>query len=498
MHASVWREGLELLAAVVGLDRDRRDALGELERGLDRVGDPPADVGLGDQPVDHDLDRVLVGLGQPDRLGQVADLAVDARPREPLARQVAEQLLVLALAAPDDGRQHLEPRALGQLDHLVDDLLGRLAADRAPAVGAVRVADPRVQHAEVVVDLGDGADGGARVPAGGLLVDRDGRREPLDEVDVGLLHLPQELPGVRRQRLHVPPLALGVDRVEGERGLPGAGQAREHDQLVTREVERDVLEVVLTGAVDDKPVGAHTEPSVEASADTTSDPYPSGMDRDLRQTPVYRDVEAFFKELLEPAFGTIADLSGPRASPDGTMVACTGSRLDALEGPAGGHARVCVVPVDGSGLRQLTDGPNDDAGPQWSPDGSTLTFLSDRAAAGRFQLYALETDALGEARLLTAVDGVVEHHAVVARRFDDPDGGGRDQRRTGRRPGLGHPGRSGPGRGSGAALAPRGGVLRRRRRTASGCGSSTPAPAKRGRSAGRTSTSGRRPGAATT
>src|SRR4051812_1817137 len=103
------------------------------------------------------------------------------------------------------------------------------------------------------------------------------------------------------------------------------------------------------------------------------------MDRDLRKTPVYRDVETFFKELLEPAFGTIADLSGPRVSPDGTMVACTGSRLDALKGPAGGHARVCVVPADGSGLRQLTDGPNDDAGPQWSPDGSTLTFLSDRA-----------------------------------------------------------------------------------------------------------------------
>ena len=265
-------EGLELLAAVVGLDRDGGDALGELERGLDRIGDPPADVGLGDQAVDHDLDRVLVGLGQPDGFGQVADLAVDARPREALARQLGEQLAVLALAAPDDGRQHLEPGALGQLEHLVDDLLGRLAADGTPAVGAVRVAHPGVEHAEVVVDLGDRADGGARVPAGGLLVDGDGRREPFDEVDVGLLHLAQELPGVRRQRLHVPPLALGVDRVEGERGFPGAGQAREHDQLVAREVQRDVLEVVLTSTMDDEPLGAHTGASVEASADTTSGP----------------------------------------------------------------------------------------------------------------------------------------------------------------------------------------------------------------------------------
>ena len=51
-------------------DGDRGDALGELERGLDRVGHAPADVGLGDQPVDHDLDRVLVGLRQPDRLAR--------------------------------------------------------------------------------------------------------------------------------------------------------------------------------------------------------------------------------------------------------------------------------------------------------------------------------------------------------------------------------------------------------------------------------------------
>ena len=117
------REVLDLLAAVVRLDRDRRDALGELERGLDGVGDAAPDVGLGDQAVDDDLDRVLVVLRQADRLGQLAHLAVDPGPREPLARQVAEELLVLALAPADHRRQDLEPRALGELHDLVDDLL---------------------------------------------------------------------------------------------------------------------------------------------------------------------------------------------------------------------------------------------------------------------------------------------------------------------------------------------------------------------------------------
>ncbi len=169
------REILHLLGAVVRLHGDRRDALGELERGLDRVCHPPADVGSRDEAVDDHLDRVLVGLRQPDRLGQLAHLAVDARPRETLAREIVEELAVLPLAASNHGGQHLEACALGELEHLVDDLVGGLAPDGATAVVAVRMSDPGVEHPQVVVDLGDGAHRRARVPRGGLLIDRDRR-----------------------------------------------------------------------------------------------------------------------------------------------------------------------------------------------------------------------------------------------------------------------------------------------------------------------------------
>ena len=80
-------------------------------------------------------------------------------------------------------------------------------------------------------------------------------RQPLDEVDVGLVHLAEELAGVGRQRLDVAALALGEDRVEREAGLARAGQPGEHDEGVARQVERDVLEVVLPGAPDDQLVG---------------------------------------------------------------------------------------------------------------------------------------------------------------------------------------------------------------------------------------------------
>ena len=221
------------------------------DRGLDRVGQALAHVVAHHQAVDDDRDVVLVLLVEHDRLLEHAQAVVDLHAREAVGPQLLEQLAVLALAAAHDRGHHHEPCALAELHHLVDDLLGRLAHDRPAADGAVRVADARVQQAQVVVDLGDRADGRARVARGGLLVDRDRRREPLDGVDVGLVHLPEELARVRRQRLDVAALALGVDRVEGEARLARARQARDHDERVARQGERDVLEVVLAGAGDD-------------------------------------------------------------------------------------------------------------------------------------------------------------------------------------------------------------------------------------------------------
>src|SRR5206468_4759181 len=83
------------------------------------------------------------------------------------------------------------------------------------------------------------------------------RRQAFDRVDLRLLHLLQELARVGRERLDVPALPLGVDGVERQRGLAGARQPGDHDQLIARDLEVDGLEIVLAGAPDDDPITRH-------------------------------------------------------------------------------------------------------------------------------------------------------------------------------------------------------------------------------------------------
>ena len=66
-------------------------------------------------------------------------------------------------------------------------------------------------------------------------------------LDIGLLHHLQKLARISRQRFDIAPLPLGVDRIEGERGLAGAGQAGDHDQFLARQLDIHALEIMLAG-----------------------------------------------------------------------------------------------------------------------------------------------------------------------------------------------------------------------------------------------------------
>ncbi len=248
--------GIVLRQRLLGgaLRRQHHQAAGDLEGGLDRLGEALLDAGLDHQAVDDDVDAVLLllveGRQLAGQLGQLQSHAVDAGAQEAFAGHLRQLLAVLALLAADVGRIEHQPAAKGQLHGAVHHLLHGLRADALAAGGAVRHADAGVEQTQVVVDLGDRADGRARVARHRLLLDRDGRREPLDGVHVRLLHLLEELPRVRRQRLDVAPLPLREQRVEGERRLAGPRDPGDDHQPVPGDLQVDVLEVVLARAAD--------------------------------------------------------------------------------------------------------------------------------------------------------------------------------------------------------------------------------------------------------
>ena len=108
----------------------------------------------------------------------------------------------------------------------------------------------REQQLQVIVELGHRADGRARGAHRIRLVDGDGRRNAIDAIHRGLVHAVEELARVRRERLDVTPLALGVQRVEHQRGLARARHAGHDHQFAQRNLEVEVLQIVLARAAD--------------------------------------------------------------------------------------------------------------------------------------------------------------------------------------------------------------------------------------------------------
>ncbi len=81
--------------------------------------------------------------------------------------------------------------------------------------------------------------------------------------------------------------------------------------------------------------------------------------------------------------GLIA-ISSPALSPDGRSVAFSGQ-------DASGQGDLYVVSLEGTSLVRLTNDGFDERDPDWSPDGNTIVFSSDRCAAGDSGKYQLLT-----------------------------------------------------------------------------------------------------------
>lgn len=94
---------------------------------------------------------------------EVVNRAVDAYADEALRLQIAQHGVVLAFALLQQGREHHRRRPLIEAQHLIHHLTDGLRLERDTVIRAARGPGPRIEQAQVIVDLGHRPDRRARV-----------------------------------------------------------------------------------------------------------------------------------------------------------------------------------------------------------------------------------------------------------------------------------------------------------------------------------------------
>ena len=126
------------------------------------------------------------------------DRAINAGAEETIATGARQQGFVALVLARLYGREDEDAAAGGHLRDALDHFLRGLRTGRHLATRAVLGPQGRVQGADVIVHFSDCADRGARIAAGCFLLDGNGWRQSGDALDLGLLHLFEKLPRIRR------------------------------------------------------------------------------------------------------------------------------------------------------------------------------------------------------------------------------------------------------------------------------------------------------------
>ena len=225
--------------------RNQNEAAAELHGERNRQLEAMFDAGLDQQAVDDHLDSVILALVELEIVFQADEFAVHARAGEAMLDELFRLFFEFALTAAHDGRHDHDAVFGRESHHALHDLFGRLARDGLAAFRTMRQPDGRIKQSKVVVDFCDGADRGTRAAAGGFLLDGNGGAQSIDGVHIGALHLIEELACVGGERLDIAALALGIDGIEGERGLARTAQAGDDGQGVARDLDVNVLQVVL-------------------------------------------------------------------------------------------------------------------------------------------------------------------------------------------------------------------------------------------------------------
>ena len=246
----------ELVLRLGRVVEDLHLAVAVAQRRLDRLGEARAVGGRdGDAVLHHAEEGGREFLRRDDLVG-AAKAAVNEDAEEALLLHGGERGGEAGTAGHGEREADEDLVTGARFQHLLHDLRGAHRPHRAAARRTGERAESREEHLQVIGAFGHGADGAARGLDRVALLDGDGGRQAVDAVDVGLVDALEKLARVRGKGLDVAPLAFRVDRVESERRLARAAQARDNGERVVRDLDVDVLEIVLARTAD-RNVGTH-------------------------------------------------------------------------------------------------------------------------------------------------------------------------------------------------------------------------------------------------
>ena len=202
-------------------------------------------LALDHQTVDHDLNVVLNVFFQRRRVFKVIDLAVNLDALKPLLQQPVQFFLKFPFALSHHRRHQHNLGTNRQRQDFIHHLAHRLRLNRQPRRRRIRRPRARPQQAHIVVNLGNRPHRRARIVRGRFLLNRNRRRQPFYGINVRLFHQVKELPRISGKALDVTPLPLGINRVKRQRRLARPRQPGNHRQLVLRNGNVDVFEIML-------------------------------------------------------------------------------------------------------------------------------------------------------------------------------------------------------------------------------------------------------------
>ncbi len=104
----------------------------------------------------------------------------------------------------------------------------------------------------------------------------------------------------------------------------------------------------------------------------------------------------------------LSTLSDPKVSPDGNWVSYVLSSVDSAKNKR--NADVWMMSWDGQQSVQLTNSPDGESQPRWSPDGKYLSFVSSRNGETNSQIWLMDRRG-GEGKQLTKLKGDLKDYA---------------------------------------------------------------------------------------